>query len=136
MPVPVFRFMPTYDIDVAYAYLGRDLYRTVLGAGRSLLQGRPGELIERLRVINGKKKDPYDVYEWLDALHLKYRLRPFYFFLLAGKREGYDKNIDPANEGFKALIQYNAVDNTMGMHPSWQSVDDPARLSAEKQNLE
>jgi hypothetical protein len=135
IPVPVFRFMPTYDIDVAYAYLGRDIYTTLLGAGRSLLQGRFDELIDRLRVLNRKKKDPYDVYEWLDALHLKYRLRPFYFFLLAGKRERYDKNIDPKNEGFKELIRYHAVGYPMGIHPSWQSVDDPALFSAEKQNL-
>lgn len=136
IPVPVFRFMPTYDIDVAYAYLGRDIYTTLLGAGKSLLQGRIDELIERLQVLNRKKKDPYDVYEWLDALHLKFRLRPFYFFLLAGKREGYDKNIDPNNDGFKELIRYHAVGYPIGMHPSWQSGDDPVLLSAEKQNLE
>jgi hypothetical protein len=136
IPVPVFRFMPTYDIDIAYAYLGRDLYLSLLGAGRSLLQGRTDEFMERLRVLNGRKKDPFDVYEWLDALHLKYRLRPFYFFLLAGKREGFDKNIDPSNEGFKELIRYHAVGYPIGMHPSWQSGDDPALLGAEKQNLE
>ncbi len=136
IPVPVFRFMPTYDIDVAYAYLGRDLKRTLLGAGRSILQGRPDELMERLRVINRKKKDPYDVYEWLDALHLKYRLRPFYFFLLAGKRDGYDKNIDPSNDGFKELIRYHAAGYPIGIHPSWQSGDDPALISSEKRDLE
>jgi hypothetical protein len=109
MPVPVFRFMPTYDIDVAYAYLGRDLYRTLLGAGRSLLQGRPEELIERILVINRKKKDPYDVY---------------------------DKNIDPSNDGFKELIRYHAAGYPIGIHPSWQSVDDPELLGTEKSNLE
>jgi hypothetical protein len=136
IPVPVFRFMPTYDIDVAYAYLGRGFRRNVFGAARSLLKGRPDELFERIRVINRKKKDPYDVYEWLDALHLKYRLRPLYFFLFAGKQGGYDKNIDPLNEGFKELIRYLAVGYPIGVHPSWQSGDEPALLSAEKQNLE
>ena len=47
-------------------------------AGKGLEQ-----FFERIRVMAGKKKDPYDVYEWLDALHLKYRLKPYYFFLLA-----------------------------------------------------
>jgi hypothetical protein len=136
MPVPVFRFMPTYDIDVAYAYLGRDLRKTFLGAARSLLQGRPGELFERISVIKGKKKDPYDVYEWLDALHLKYRLRPFYFFLLAEKQQGYDKNISPQNEEFKELIKYHSMGYPIGIHPSWQSGDDPSLLMAEKQRLE
>ncbi len=136
IPVPVFRFLPSYDIDIAYAYLGRDPRRTIMGAARSFLQGRPGDVIERFRVINGRKKDPYDVYEWLDALHLKYRLRPFYFFLVAEKQEGYDKNIDPLNEKLKELIKYHAVGYPIGMHPSWQSGDDPGLLISEKQNLE
>ena len=34
MPVPVFRFMPTYDIDVAYAYLGRDLLQNFTWRGK------------------------------------------------------------------------------------------------------
>ena len=136
MPVQVFRFMPTYDIDVAYAYLGRDFRRSVLGAARSLLQGNPDEIFERFKVINRKKKDPYDVYEWLDALHLKYRLRPLYFFLIAEKQEGYDKNIDTRNEAFKELIKYHAAGYPIGIHPSWQSGDDTGKLISEKQKLE
>jgi hypothetical protein len=136
IPVAVFRFLPSYDIDVAYAYLGRDLRRTLMGAARSLLQGSPGEIFERFKVINRKKKDPYDVYEWLDALHLKYRLRPFYFFLLSGKQEGYDKNIDPRNEEFKELISYHALGYPIGIHPSWQSGDEAGLFISEKQCLE
>jgi hypothetical protein len=34
------------------------------------------------------------------------------------------------------LIQYHAVGYPIGIHPSWQSVDDPVLLSTEKQNLE
>ena len=136
MPVPVFRFMPTYDIDVAFAYLGRDLPRTILGSGRSLLLGRQGEFMDRLKVLAGKKKDPYDVYEWLDALHLKYRLKPYYFFLLAEQQRGFDRNTDPNKKSFQYLLSYHATGYPVGLHPSWQSGEDVNLLAKEKANLE
>lgn len=136
MPVPVFRFMPTYDIDVAYAYLCRGLKRTILGAGQSLVSGNLADCLDRYKVITGKKKDPYDVYEWLDALHLKYRLRPHYFFLLAAKQQGYDKNVDPEEKAFRDLVHYHAMGYPVGLHPSWQSGDNKALLREEKEQLE
>ena len=136
MPVPVFRFMPTYDIDVAYAYLCRGLKRTILGAGQSLVQGNLSDCMDRFKVLSGKKKDPYDVYEWLDALHLKYRLRPQYFFLLADKQQGYDKNVAPEEKAFRDLILYHAMGYPVGLHPSWQSGDNKALLKQEKDHLE
>jgi len=136
IPVPAFRFMPTYDIDVAYAYLCRNLRRTVLGAGRSLLLGKPGEFMDRLKVLAGKRKDPYDVYEWLDALHLKYRLKPYYFFLLAEQQQGFDRNTDPNKKSFQYLISYHAMGYPVGLHPSWQSGENFELLAREKENLE
>jgi hypothetical protein len=128
--------MPTYDIDIAYAYLCRGLRRSVLGAVRSVLQAKPDQFFDRIRVLAGKKKDPYDVYEWLDALHLKYRLKPYYFFLLAEQRKGYDRNVDPRMESFRNLVQYHAMGYPVGLHPSWQSGDVPHLVASEKARLE
>ena len=59
-----------------------------------------------------RKKDPYDCFEWLDALHLYCRLKPYYFFLVAKKQKEYDKNTSTGVQVFQNLIEYYAADIT------------------------
>ena len=118
-----FNFIPTYDIDIAFSYLNKGFVRNAGGLVRSLFKGQLGALKERLDVLSGKKEDPFNVYEWLYALHLKYNLRPYYFFLVAKDPQGYDKNIDPEREEMQELIRYHAMGYQVGIHPSWQSGD-------------
>ena len=131
-----FRFIPTYDIDIAFSYLHKGVTRNAGGAMRSILKGELDAVKERLDVITKKKDDPFDTYEWLYALHLKYHLRPYYFFLLAGSPGLYDKNIDPTNPEMKELIKYHAAGYNVGIHPSWQSGDNKALLTEEIKTLE
>ncbi len=133
---PVFRFIPTYDVDIAYAYLYRRGLRRIGGWVRDLVQGNTAQLLQRIRVITGRETDPYDVYEWLDALHMRYGLRPVYFFLAAARHEGPDRNIDPRLPAFRELVRYHAAGYTIGMHPSWKSGDDPDVLARELQVME
>jgi len=134
--LPKFRFLPTYDIDVAYSYLNKGLARNVGGILKSLIKGEISALGERVKVLSGKSDDPYDVYEWLYALHLKYGLKPYYFFLVAKEQKGLDKNIEPTREEMLELIRYHAVGYVVGVHPSWQSGDDDELLREEIDFLE
>lgn len=131
-----FRFVPTYDIDIAFSYLHKGFTRTTGGAMRSLLKGEVDDIKERFEVIAGKKDDPFDVYEWLYALHLKYNLNPYYFFLVAASTSEYDKNIDPSNTEMRELIKYHAIGYNVGIHPSWQSGDNETTLQEEIKTLE
>jgi hypothetical protein len=126
-----FSFLPTYDIDIAWSYKGKGLLRNVGGSVHSLLTGKRALLIERLNVLTGKEADPFDVYDWLDELHLNYKLQPVYFFLLAQSSGKYDKNILATNSKFKWLIKRLAERYTVGIHPSWQSGDNGALLKTE-----
>jgi len=124
--IPEFRkfsFTPTYDIDHAWLFRHRGLMRTVAHFGRDFLGGEHERNRLRLRVLRGKEKDPYDIYEWLDALHLRYGLKPIYFFPLAIKVKGYDRNISPFKPALKHLLVYHATGYKTGIHPSWQSGD-------------
>lgn len=131
-----FRFVPTYDIDIAFSYLHKGITRNAGGAVRSLLKGELDAIKDRLDVVTKKKDDPFDTYEWLYALHLKYNLHPYYFFLLASSPGLYDKNIDPAHPEMKELIRYHATGYNVGIHPSWQSGDNKTLLSEEIKTLE
>ena len=66
-----------------------------------------------------------------DSLHLYCRTRAYYFFLLAKKQTGADKNISPDKPEMQSLITYHAGGYTVGIHPSWQSGDEEAVLMEE-----
>jgi hypothetical protein len=131
-----FRFIPTYDIDIAFSYLHKGWVRTAGGISRSLLKAQWRELRERFAVLRGERRDPYDVYEWLDARHLAYGLKPWYFFLLAEERRGVDRNIHPSERTLRELVSYHAMGYPVGLHPSWQSGDREELLERELRTLE
>jgi hypothetical protein len=130
-----FKFIPSYDIDIAYSYKYKGLKRNLGGFCKSLIQGRWTYMLDRWDVLFNKKKDPFDSYEWLDSLHLYCRTRAYYFFLLAKRATGVDKNISPEKPQMQSLIAYHAGGYTVGIHPSWQSGDEQAVLMEEVDQL-
>jgi hypothetical protein len=92
--------------------------------------------VERFTTLAGMKKDPFDCYAFLDALHDEHQLKPLYFFLVAKENGKYDKHILPENPAMKELIQTHAKKYTIGLHPSWQSSKDVHLLEEEKVTLE
>ena len=126
-----FRFVPTYDIDIAFKYRDQPFWKNLAGFFQQLLLGNFEAVSEKALVYSNRSKDPYDIYAWLDRLHKKYAMSPIYFFLLAKKRQGVDKNISPAKKGFKNFIATLANHYQTGIHPSWQSGDEATLLSKE-----
>ena len=124
-----FTFIPTYDIDIAYAYKYKGFARNIGGFFKS-----PN--VERINVLCRFKKDPFDTYEWLDALHKKYKLNPLYFFLVAAQNGLYDKNILPTTKAMEELANSHAKKYGVGLHPSWQTGNENALLKKEKEQLE
>jgi hypothetical protein len=133
---PDFKYIPTYDIDSAYAFLHKGWLRNLGGALRSLATGQGKAFYQRIATLRGKQQDPFDAYEWLDSLHLHCRLRPYYFFLVAAKQKGVDKNLPISSLAFQQLIAYHANGYRLGIHPSWQSGDDEKSLREELEWLE
>jgi len=131
-----FKCLLTYDIDSAYAFRHKGFLRSSGGMMKSLFKGNFAEFKTRLSVVNGKEKDPFDCFEWLDALHLYCRLKPYYFFLVAKKQKGYDKNTSTNVRVFQNLIEYYAANYKVGIHPSWQSGDEHSLLKEEIEWLE
>ena len=58
-----------------------------------------------------------------------------YFFLLADKRMGVDKNIHPSKKALKDLINKTALKFQTGIHPSWQSGENNLVLEQEINTL-
>ena len=134
VPARSFRFQPTYDIDMAWSFRNKGFKRNAGGLLRLLLRFRFGQLAQRIAVLRGRRPDPFDVYEWLDALHKG--LDPVYFFLVAKERGRYDKNIDVDHPAFRELVHQLSDQYRCGLHPSWHSGDHPQLLAREKAVLE
>lgn len=132
---PVFNFIPTYDIDIAYSYRHKGFWRNAGGMIKSMMNWRWVEISERWNVLTGKKEDPYDAYAWMDKLHEKYQLKPYYFFHVGRRTGRYDKNISPFNSAMSKLIQHHYYRYPIGIHPSWESGNKPELLKDEIQVL-
>lgn len=132
-PRPAYRFLPTYDIDIPWAYS----LRGWRGAARLLAEvfsGKKTLLAQRLRVARGQEKDPYDTYELLDQWHQAYKLQAIYFLLLAARGTN-DPGAPPEHPRMQALIRQLSARYATGIHPSWRSNFVPDGLQKEIQQL-
>jgi len=124
-----FNFLPTYDIDIAYSFKHKGFIRNLGGFIKS-------PSLERLAVLAGIKKDPFDSFDFMDKLHTEFNLNPVYFFLVATSGSLYDKNISPYSNAMWQLIKRHAKKYRSGLHPSWRSNNNFSILLKEKKILE
>lgn len=129
-----FKFIPTYDIDIAYSYQHKGGARNIGGLFKDLLKGQFKSVLQRIKVLSGKEKDPYDSFDFLNELHKINKLSPIYFFLL-GSGGKLDKNLSSSNPAFRKLIQEISNKNEVGIHPSYRSNDKEEELNIEIQRL-
>ena len=124
------KYIATYDIDNAYAYLHKGFVRTAGGLAKQFLRFDWKEVTNRIAVLTGKKKDPYDTYHFFDFISQKYNIDSYYFMLCAPKST-YDRGLNPKNKHFQQLIHQLQTKAKMGIHPSYASSSSPARLTSE-----
>ncbi len=130
-----YTYLSTIDIDNAWAYKEKGLIRTFGALLRSLSTFNIDLFIERLTVLMGRKKDPYDTYEHLSELQRKYNLKMIYFFLLGDYAEN-DKNVSISSKKFQSLIKSIADYSETGIHPSFDSNQRPGRMRLEQSRLQ
>lgn len=130
-----FSFLPTYDVDEAFSYRHKPLWKNILGFFRDLLQSKLEQVVERGNVYSGRKQDPYDTFDWIESLHEKYNLTPTWFFLTILKRGEYDKNLHAGSKPLQELYKRLASKHNTGLHPSWQSGTDEWLLEKELNKL-
>ena len=128
-------FLPTYDIDIAWSYKHKGWRRNSGGLLLSFFKGQWSLIKERLQVLRGKEQDPFDAFDWMNKLHERYKLKPYYFFLVPEKRGRYDKNIPPSCSAMQELVKDNVTRYPTGIHPSWKSGDDISLLKKEIETL-
>lgn len=119
---------PSFDIDVAWAYKNRPLVRKI---GGLVKRGKP---IDRIKVLSGAKKDPYDTYDTIQEIGNKFPegLRTF---ILLGDWGPYDKNIHWENKEYQKLIGDLSSFGAIGIHPSYGSHLNEKQIKTEIERL-
>ena len=122
-----FQCVPSFDIDVAWAYKGRPLWRTMAGIIN-------GSVTERISVLLKRKKDPYDTYS--EIIQVSTELERVICFTLLSDWGKYDKNINWKNPEFQSLIRGLNAAGGMGIHPGYSSHLKPEIVAKETKRLE
>ncbi len=130
---PAYSKLMTLDIDQPFAYRGKGVIRTMGGIVVDFLKGRNTSL--RLSCVSGRKKDPYDTYEYIAEVARKYK-SPVKYFFTTGDRSKYDKNPNPLRPCYRRLIKRLSSEHEIGLHPSYKSNNLIKLLLREKARLE
>jgi hypothetical protein len=127
---PEYRFIPTIDVDAAFAYREKGTLRTLGGYLKDLRRLDFAEIRKRTRVLTNKEPDPFDTFEYQFEIQKKYQLKPIYFILFADYGTN-DKNIPTHSRIFKELVRWIADHAEVGIHPSFTSNSVPGKLKKE-----
>lgn len=124
-----FDFIPTIDIDNAFAYQNKGFKRAALGTLRSLVNLRFIDFFNRLLFYLNLRKDPYDTY---DSAFLTLRDWPnAIWFVLVGNSSRYDRNIPIQHYEMQDLLHRIGDRFRVGVHPSYHSGTSFDKVKAE-----
>jgi len=128
-------FISVLDVTTSHCYANRGIVRGLAGLLMDLGTFKLKRVVERIAVGLNNKKDPYDNYAELIALHKKYKVKCNFFFQFADYSK-YDKNVSTNSIRFKSLIKYVADYAPVSLAASYSSFSDLELLKKEKANLE
>lgn len=130
-----FKAILTYDIDVAYKYRGRSPKRFIGACLKDLIQLDLKNIYNRFQTLLRNKKDPWDVYEYLQKTIISNKISSVFFFLV-GDRSTNDRNLDHTKPVVRHLVNFIKRFADIGLHPSFTTTIDADKIAQEKQRLE
>lgn len=128
-------FLPTFDIDNAYAFRLKGTRRSLLATASDLLNKRQNHNLQRWQTLLWNGDDPFDTYDLIENIHEPYSPKPIFFWLLANYSK-FDKNIHHLNKDFQGLIRHISHQHISGIHPSYFASEKSNVLKEEKKRLE
>ncbi len=127
-------FTPSYDIDHAFAFAYKPLWRQIGAWGRNRWQGDQESLQLRRATRRNPEADPYNVYAYLQQLAQHYQDEPLFFWLL-GDYGPHDKNLPYDLPEMHELVRSQTRYGNAGLHPSFASNASLTQLRLEAKRL-
>ncbi|APZ45083.1 hypothetical protein BW723_01685 [Polaribacter reichenbachii] len=130
-----YNFISTVDIDNAFAYKHKSLVRSVGGFVNDLFHFKLLNVWTRFAVTFNIKSDPFNTFPKLLRFKKDYNVKTIFFFLI-GDYSTFDTNVSASKEKYRLLIKEMVDYAKVGLHPSYFSMQDAAKLKKEKERLE
>ncbi len=130
-----FKYVPTIDIDSAFAYRSKGFLLGTALIVRDIIKGDITTFMRRIKVLIHLNPDPFDNFDFLKK-SIKDSGKRTIFFFLSGRRGKFDKNISLRKKTMRNIIRGVSQYATVGLHPSFESNRKIAHLEHEKANLE
>lgn len=116
-----YRFIPTFDVDIAYAYKGKNFFHAWGACCKALLQGQFQKALLNIKArYSSNFDDPFDTFSLHKQLCQEANVKPTYFILTASHSQ-YDRNVSPSSPCFRNLIENLQKYSFIGIHPSYYS---------------
>ncbi|ARV09203.1 hypothetical protein BTO05_05945 [Winogradskyella sp. PC-19] len=134
-PERQYKIEPVIDVPCAYKYSYKGLLRTIGGIFGDIFRLKFRQFYERISVLLGLKRDPFDTFGWLINRQKSTSFK-FTVFFLIGAYSTFDKNISINKKQFVALIKSVGDYCNIGLKASYFSLDNLDILKKEKQKME
>ena len=137
MPARSYHFVQTVDIDTAWDFLHKGLFRTVAGSLRDLVvRHDPAEVRLRWRVLTHRAADPFDTFDYILEQRKRAPGSHLLFFSLLTDYDQYDKPASYNGPYTRQLLQHLGDHAKMGIHPGYYSLEQPHNVDTEAKRLE
>jgi len=134
--LPAFSILNTYDIDIAYQYKGKGIFRFAASFLTSIIHGNHHKIKQLWNVFLQKSViDEFDTFAQHQKDAKKSQNKPVHFILTApfGK---FDRNINYRSKAFQSLINQLKTFSDIGIHPSYYSSEKTGLIKQEIERLE
>jgi len=122
------------DVTTSHCFANRGIVRGVAGLILDLVNLRIRRVFQRISVWLKLRKDPFDNFSALIALHKVHNVQSMFFFQFA-TYSTYDKNVSPNNNTFRHLIKSVADYSKVSLAASFSSFSNTGLLKEEKKKL-
>ena len=130
-----FSVIPVVHVSQTFTYWQKGILRSIGGGGRDLWKLKIAKFSDRIKVILGIKKDPYDTFDFIIDLQKKYPKSCRFFFSL-GDYTNYEKNINHSNPEHIKAIKHVSDYIDVGLKVSYDAISDITTLKEEKMRIE
>src|SRR4029079_15484934 len=107
--------------DNLYAFKHKGFFRTLGASAKDLVTLDLINFFDRMKVLMGFKKDPFDIYEEISDFCFEHKIPLFYFFLFKSGTM-YDRSVSPDSPAYAAVLKRLKENQAaVGIHPSYFS---------------